>query len=132
VHREAAAGAGAECPVEFEDQLLEVRGLYERALNQAGWTGFCSGYIEAKLSLVRFRFVFYAVIYYQQHGPVRFSFVLGSFFPQERIFNNFPASFSGSFLAINVVFPFVINNFLGSFFKKRVFLSHTILVPKSS
>jgi hypothetical protein len=33
-----------------------------------------------------------------------FSFVLGSFFPQELIFNNFLASFLGSFLAINVVF----------------------------
>jgi hypothetical protein len=33
-----------------------------------------------------------------------FSFVLGSFFPQERIFNNFLASFLGSFLAINVAF----------------------------
>jgi hypothetical protein len=51
-------------------------------------------------------------------------FVLGSFFPQERIFNNFPASFLGSFSATYVAFPFVFNNFLGSFLKKRVFLSH--------
>jgi hypothetical protein len=45
---------------------------------------------------------------------------LGSFFPQERIFNNFPASFSGSFMASHVVLSCVFNNFPGSFLKKGI------------
>jgi len=48
-------------------------------------------------------------------------FVFGSFFPQLRVFNNFSASFSGSFLATHVAFPFVFSNFSGSFLKKVFF-----------
>jgi hypothetical protein len=60
------------------------------------------------------------------------SFVSGSFFPQVRVFNNFPASFSGSFLAIYVAFPCVFNNFSGSFFKKGILFYFFISsVPKN-
>jgi hypothetical protein len=78
--REAAVVAKAECPVEFENQLLEVNGLGERALNQAGrggGIGHCWGYIEAKLSPVRFRFVFSTGTYFQQLPRFVFRFVFG-------------------------------------------------------
>src|SRR5689334_13766278 len=64
-----------------------------------------------------------------QHGPLRFRFVSGSFFPQVRVFNNFSASFSGSFLAIHVALPFVFSNFSGSFFKKGILFC--FLCPKT-
>jgi len=49
-----------------------------------------------------------------------FRFVSGSFFSQVCVFNNFSASFSGSYSAIHVVFPCVFNNFSGSFLKKGI------------
>jgi hypothetical protein len=45
---------------------------------------------------------------------------LGSFFPQERVFNNFSASFLGSFRFVFWYRSFVINNFSGSFLKKGI------------
>jgi hypothetical protein len=38
----------------------------------------------------------FAIMFFQQHGPVRFPVRSGLFFPQERIINNFSASLSGS------------------------------------
>jgi len=54
--------------------------------------------------------------------PDRFSGSVSvrSFFPQLRVFNNFSASFSGSFSAIHVAFPFVFSNFSGSFLKRGI------------
>jgi hypothetical protein len=58
---------------------------------------------------------------------------LGSFFPQERVFNNFPASFSGSFSFVFVCRIFVFSNFLGSLLKKGIlflfFISRTAKTP---
>ena len=45
-------------------------------------------------------------------------------FPLSRVFNNFSALFSGLFLAIYVVFPFIFSNFSALFFQKRIFMSH--------
>jgi len=67
---------------------------------------------------------FLPTVYFQQHGPVRFSVRSGSFFMHTNVFNNFPASFSGSFRFVFGPLLFRINNFSGSFLKKRVFLSH--------
>jgi hypothetical protein len=50
-----------------------------------------------------------------------FRFVFGSFFQQERVFNNFSASFFGSFQFVFEPFLFRINMFSGSFFKKVFF-----------
>jgi len=57
-------------------------------------------YIEADISPVRFRFVFSRSCIINKMPRFVFSFV----FPQLRVFNNFPALFSGLFLAIDVVF----------------------------
>jgi hypothetical protein len=61
-------------------------------------TSACHGFAQTASSTIL------PPAYFQQHGQVRFSFVLGSFFPQERVFNNFLASFLGSFSAIHVAF----------------------------
>jgi len=53
-------------------------------------------------------------------GTTFLRFVFGSFFPQLRVFNNFSASFSGSFLATHVACPFVFSNFPGLFLKKGI------------
>ena len=63
---------------------------------------------------------FFAFLYFQQHGPLRFQVRSGSFFPQLRVFNNFSASVSGSLSATPVAFPFVFSNFSGSFLKKGI------------
>jgi len=60
------------------------------------------GYIEVDISPVRFRFVF----------------------PQERVFNNFLASFFGSFRFIFGLQSFFISNLPGLFFEKSNFLSY--------
>jgi len=49
-----------------------------------------------------------------------FQFVFGSLFPQLRIFNNFSASFSGSFRFVFEARSFVFNNLSGSFLKKGI------------
>ena len=59
-----------------------------------------------------------------------FGFVLGSLFQQVRVFNNFPASLLGSLGFVLSGRCFIINNFSGSFFKKRVFLSLAFRWPK--
>ena len=51
-------------------------------------------------------------------------FVFRFVFPQVCIFNNFPASFLGSFRFVFGGRSFVFSNFLGSFFKITSFLSH--------
>ncbi|HXH48460.1 MAG TPA: hypothetical protein VNM47_03730, partial [Terriglobia bacterium] len=45
---------------------------------------------------------------------------LASFFPQLRVFNNFSASFLGSFGFVFGTFHFVFNNISGSFSKKGI------------
>ncbi|HXH48675.1 MAG TPA: hypothetical protein VNM47_04825 [Terriglobia bacterium] len=45
---------------------------------------------------------------------------MGSFFPQERFFNSFPALFLGSFGFVFGTFYFVFNNISGSFSKKGI------------
>ena len=67
---------------------------------------------------------FFPMFYFHNMAGFVFGFVLGSFFQQVRIFNNFPASLLGSFGFVFSGRCFVINNFPASFFKKRVFLSH--------
>jgi len=49
-----------------------------------------------------------------------FRFVFGSFFPQERVFNNFSASLSGSLRFPFWPRSFVFNNLSGSFLKKGI------------
>jgi hypothetical protein len=51
------------------------------------------GYIKARISPVRFGFVFSTSFFIRKMA----GFVFGFVFPPERIFNNFPASFLGSF-----------------------------------
>jgi len=58
-----------------------------------------------------------------------FNNIASSFFPQIRVFNNFSASFLGSFRFVFGARYFVFNNFSGSFFKNRVFLSHARQIP---
>ena len=68
---------------------------------------FCDSGIAGKPGIpVRFRFVFCPLLYYQQHGPLRFPVRF--------------ACFPVRFLAR----CFVFNNFSGSFLKKALFLSH--------
>ncbi|HXH51751.1 MAG TPA: hypothetical protein VNM47_20610 [Terriglobia bacterium] len=57
---------------------------------------------------------------------------LASFFPQERIFNNFPASFLGSFGFVFGGQSFIISNFSASFSKLTSFLSHAFEWPKAT
>jgi len=55
----------------------------------------------------------------------------GSVFPQELILNNFSGSFFGSFCPILKGLSFVFNHFSGSFWQKRIFLSHFPRVPRT-
>src|SRR5690349_11636089 len=66
----------------------------------------------------------FGILYFQEHGPPRFWLRSGSFFPQLRIFNNFSASFFGSFRFVFGCRSCIFNNFSGSFFKITSFLSH--------
>ena len=76
------------------------------ALGQVdGWGGLSLLWLE-KRAPVRF----FAMLYFQQHGP---------------------ASFLGLFGFVFQARHFVFNNFSGLFFKITSFLSHTILVPKA-
>jgi len=63
----------------------------------------------------------FAILYFQRHGSVRFSVRSGSFFMHANVFNNFSASFSGSFRFVFGLQSFIFNHFSGSFFKKAFF-----------
>jgi hypothetical protein len=70
---------------------------------------------------VRFGLVLRPLFIFNNIGRFVFSFVLGSFLPQLCVFNNFSASFLGSFRFVFGHRSFIFNNLSGSFFKKVFF-----------
>ncbi|MGA8184195.1 MAG: hypothetical protein WB819_11210, partial [Terriglobia bacterium] len=60
-----------------------------------------------------------------------FGFVLGLFFPQERVFNILSALFLGLFRFVFGGQTFVFSNFSALFFKILAFLSHAFWWPKA-
>ncbi len=80
-----------------------------------GWRHFHGIGGENKL-----RFAFWPSFIFNKIGRFVFRFVFGSFFPQLRVFNNFSASFFGSFRFVFWPFLSIFNNFSGSFFKKGI------------
>ncbi|HET7212621.1 MAG TPA: hypothetical protein VFL79_03480 [Terriglobia bacterium] len=103
--------------------------LAHQGFNAAGWEGsrlagwrsgaiglHIPGWIISGLFSVRF----FAILYFQQHGRVRFGFV----FSTDAILKDFSGSFLGSFRLTCVAFSFVFNNLSASFLKNKYFLSH--------